>query len=111
MSGIVARSWAHQVFIACDQLLNAILGGWADETLSARAYRLAFRAYTQDEITRWVYAEKVINWLFTPQDWNVKRQGLWTGARHCERAYVAEQEMKQNAPEYRPENQHESARV
>ncbi len=28
-----------QVAIAIDQLLNALLGGWADETLSARMWR------------------------------------------------------------------------
>lgn len=33
-------SRAREVLIAFDQLLNAIFGGWADETISARAYRL-----------------------------------------------------------------------
>lgn len=28
-----------QVLIAIDQLANAIIGGWADETLSSRAWR------------------------------------------------------------------------
>ena len=31
------RIWAHQGFVAVDQLVNAILAGWADETISARA--------------------------------------------------------------------------
>ena len=31
----------RQVLIALDQLANAILAGHADETLSARAYRLS----------------------------------------------------------------------
>lgn len=30
---------AKQVAIAVDQLLNALVGGWADETLSARCWR------------------------------------------------------------------------
>lgn len=30
-----------QVMVAVDQLVNTLLGGWADETLSARAYRHA----------------------------------------------------------------------
>lgn len=41
-----------QVLIALDQLANAICGGWADETLSSRAYRESPRA------------EKFINTLF-----------------------------------------------
>lgn len=28
-----------QVMVAVDQLINTFLGGWADETLSARAWR------------------------------------------------------------------------
>ena len=28
-----------QILIAIDQLANAIIGGWADETLSSRAWR------------------------------------------------------------------------
>ena len=34
------RHWLLQVFIALDQLVNALLGGWADETLSSRAWRM-----------------------------------------------------------------------
>lgn len=33
------KSWLWQNLIAVDQLLNALLGGMADETLSSRAYR------------------------------------------------------------------------
>ena len=28
-----------QILIAVDQLANAVIGGWADETLSSRAWR------------------------------------------------------------------------
>lgn len=31
--------YLKQVLIAFDQLINALLGGWADETLSSRAWR------------------------------------------------------------------------
>lgn len=34
------RHHALQVLIALDQLVNALLGGWADETLSSRAWRM-----------------------------------------------------------------------
>ena len=33
------RNYSRQLFIAIDQLGNALLAGYADETLSARAYR------------------------------------------------------------------------
>ena len=32
-------AYAYQVAISADQLLNAVLGGFADETLSSRIYR------------------------------------------------------------------------
>ena len=35
------RQYHRNVLIAWDQLLNTLLGGWPDETLSSRAYRLA----------------------------------------------------------------------
>lgn len=35
------RFWALQVLVALDQLANALVpGGWADETMSSRLYRL-----------------------------------------------------------------------
>lgn len=38
MQGI--KHWLLQAAIAADQLLNAICGGWADETMSCHLYRL-----------------------------------------------------------------------
>lgn len=32
-------SYVKNVFIAVDQLINTVLGGWPDETLSSRAWR------------------------------------------------------------------------
>ena len=46
-----------KVGLALDQLLNAILGGWPDESLSARAYR-----WDRDGKRSW--PKKVINALF-----------------------------------------------
>ena len=34
------------ILIAFDQLLNTLTGGWPDETLSSRAYRLAVEGTT-----------------------------------------------------------------
>lgn len=67
-----------QVLIAADQLVNTMLGGMADETLSARLWRTQHPAY------RWVDA------LFF---WD--RDG---SARHCELSYKAEQ-LRQHLPE------------
>ena len=66
-----------QVLIAFDQLANAICGGWADETLSSRAYRESPRV------------EKFINTLF-----------FWD-KDHCYESYVSEQLRTQLPPELR----------
>ena len=34
------------ILIALDQLLNTLTGGWPDETMSSRAYRLAVEGTT-----------------------------------------------------------------
>ena len=67
----------QQILIAIDQLLNTLLGGMADETLSARAWR---------EQSAWV---AVIDMLFFWQD------------NHCLRSYEAEMQRKQMPKEYR----------
>lgn len=66
-----------QVAIAFDQLLNTIGNGWADETLSSRAYRESPRI------------EKFINALF-----------FWD-KDHCYESYVSEQLRSQLPPELR----------
>lgn len=53
--------YLHQVVIAIDQLVNALTGGWADETLSARAWRLRERR-------GWGIARRVIDALFFWQE-------------------------------------------
>jgi len=68
--------------IALDQLLNTMLGGWADETLSARCWREK----------RWF--RYVIDLLFC---WQVDDKGR----RHCEQCYWHEQERKDMPIEYR----------
>ena len=66
-----------QIAIAIDQLLNALLGGMADETLSARAHRTG---------SAW---EPFIDALFF---WQVG---------HCFQSYISEKERKQLPTEYR----------
>lgn len=60
-----------QVLIALDQLVNTILGGMADETLSSRAYR-----HCLDGSRRW--PKRIIDHLFFWQD------------EHCKQAYESE---------------------
>lgn len=70
-----------QILIAIDQLFNALLCGYADETLSARAYR--------ERYTGLKYAYHFINFLF-----------FWQ-ANHCRAAYENEMNRKQLPTEYR----------
>lgn len=66
-----------QIAIAVDQLANALLGGMADETLSARAHRTG---------SAW---EPVIDALF-----------FWQ-SDHCFESYMSEKDRKQLPQEYR----------
>ena len=61
----------RQVLIALDQLANTLLAGRADETLSARAYRLS-----RDRGRHW--PRRVIDALF-----------FWD-ENHCEQAHLSE---------------------
>jgi len=73
-----------QVLIAFDQLINACLSGWADETVSSRAFRCAGLK------RRWFWTMRVIDTIF-----------FWQ-ANHCFLAYVAEQQRRQCPPDMRP---------
>lgn len=66
-----------QVLIAIDQLVNTLAGGFADETLSARAYR-----------EKRTVLECFINTLFLD-------------GNHCLDSYLSEQQRKQLPEEYR----------
>lgn len=72
-----------QILIAFDQLINALLWGYADETLSARAYRHA--EIKKDR--QWPM--KLINGLFFWQD------------NHCKQAYMSEIERAHLPPSMR----------
>lgn len=72
----MSKQYVVQVLIAVDQLGNTLLGGWADETLSSRSYRLHDKKV-------WFVAEKVINLMFFFQK------------DHCRQAYEAELNRKQ----------------
>lgn len=65
------RKYFQQVLIAIDQVFNTLLAGWADETLSSRAYRSRGKR-------RWYITMKLIDTLFFWQD------------EHCKKAYLFE---------------------
>lgn len=73
-----------QPLIALDQLANAMLGGMADETLSARAFRLELQG-------RGIFLREVIDALF-----------FWQGD-HCYHAWRSEIERRQLPSFYRLE--------
>lgn len=78
-----------QFLLAVDQLLNTLIYakgegfGMADESISARSWRLRYTG------RNWLYAHKVIDFLFFWQD------------QHCKTAYISEQLKKQLPKEYR----------
>ena len=86
------RDWGVQVFIALDQLANALIPpldgtvSYADETLSARCYR----AHRDGKILG--------KWFMPPIDLVF---GLWQGPNHCRNAYIKEFERKNYPEEYR----------
>lgn len=74
--------YQHKVGLALDQLLNAMLGGYPDESLSARAFR-----WHRDGKRSYPY--RIINAMF-----------FWM-KDHCRSAYHCEQELRHLPPEYR----------
>ncbi len=73
------------VLIALDQLINALLGGFPDETLSSRSYRLSQKGKT--------FPANMIDMLFF---WDhVGNKG------HCELSFESEREGRQLPPECR----------
>lgn len=77
------RFYFKQFTIAFDQLLNTLTGGWCDETLSARCYRLQHK----HRIAR--YSMIAIDALFFWQD------------NHCFDSYINEMHRKHLPIEYR----------
>ena len=75
-------TYCKAVLIAIDQLVNAILAGWPDETLSSRAWR-----WEQDGVSAW--PRRMIDSLF-----------FWE-PNHCRESYRSEREGRQLPPELR----------
>ena len=75
------KLYAYHNLIAIDQLLNALTGGAADETLSSRTYRGA--VLTDQPKKHWRVLYRFINWLFRDKN-------------HCKTAYEREISGKQH---------------
>ena len=67
------REWVYQNVIAVDQWCNAFFNGMADETFSARCYRMNHRR-------PYVWFERGIDAMFY----------LFQGPNHCANAYQKE---------------------
>lgn len=77
------RFWLKQCAIAFDQFVNALLGGYADETLSSHAYRLHRGGKPLG------FMRHVIDRLF------------WFDPDHCHESFLAERKGSHLPPEYR----------
>lgn len=79
--------WAYilTVLLAVDQVFNALLGGTADESLSARAWR------GRNSKTRWAVSRAVIDAIFR----------CFGQRNHCRDAFESEQLRRQLPREYR----------
>ena len=76
------RRYLKLVLIAFDQLINALLGGWADESLSAHAWRQ--------------HLEGKRNWPYLLID-----AILFFDGNHCRTSYESELERTQLPPSMR----------
>jgi hypothetical protein len=75
--------YGKSVLIALDQLANALLDGWPDETLSSRAWR-----WEQNGIRSW--PRRIIDVLF------------FFDPEHCRESFESERTGRQQPPELRP---------
>jgi hypothetical protein len=76
--------YAYKLLVACDQLLNTLLGGWPDETLSSRCWR-----WHKDGVRSW------------PCRWLDTLAVLFGDRDHCRSAYDSERHRRQLPPELR----------
>ena len=82
--GYLMPSYLHNLLVACDQLVNAAIGGWPDETLSSRCWR---------------WHKKWRALLAMPL---LDKMAAWLGDRdHCRTSYESERTRRQLPPELR----------
>ena len=80
-------NYIRQVLIAFDQLLAALMGGWADETLSSYSWRLDQKGKLWGRLWR-----PTIDWMALK---------LFKQTDHCMKAYLEERQRVQLPPEFR----------
>lgn len=71
------------LLIAIDQLINALFGGWPDETMSSRAYRLSLNGIG--------WPRRIIDCV----------AGFLGDKDHCLESYASERNGRQLPPELR----------
>ena len=76
--------YAYKLLVACDQLMNTLLGGWPDETLSSRFWR-------------W-HVAGVRSWPCRCLD---RLAALFGDREHCRQSYESERTGRQMPPELR----------
>jgi len=81
------QGYFYNISVALDQLLNALFFGFADETLSSRAYRLSLKGLWW----RWQICKTVIDKLAL----------IFNDKNHCYVSFVSEREGRQLPPELR----------
>jgi hypothetical protein len=94
----MSYSFPRQLAIAADQALNVLCFGWADETLSARAYR-GYVNRRRFGLLFMPLIDKLFSWQ--GDDWEVNKAAGRVIKAHCERAWWKEILRRDNAPEYR----------
>ena len=77
----------YQIIIALDQLFNALTWGWADETFSARCWRL------KERNSFWALARCLVDGIFF---WDTKED-----MKHCQWAFENEQKRVHMPGAYR----------
>lgn len=81
MAGL--KTYIFHVLVGIDQLVNTMLAGWPDETLSSRAHR----AYVKNKPLK--FFRHIINAIF------------WWQTDHCSSAYDYEKRRQDTPPEMR----------
>lgn len=80
------KKYFIQNLIAIDQLANTILGGYADETLSSRAWRAE-----RDKKAIGIIMRPFIDFVFN----------LFGDKDHCYTSYISERDSNHLPPEFR----------
>lgn len=77
--------YCKAVFIGLDQLINALFGGWPDETISSRAWRWELAG-----VRSW--PRRLLDGLAL----------IFGDKDHCRESYESERQGRQLPPEVRP---------